>query len=68
MNIMELKFQEELKKQVNEKIQDLDATISDELAPIYLILTELNINEKDFNTIIDKINNVKKHCQHALIK
>ena len=68
MNILEIRFDEELKKQVNSKLEYIDSVISDELADIYLMLINLNIPEKEFNKIIDKLNNVKKYIQAERIK
>lgn len=68
MNILEIRFDEELKKQVNSKLEYIDSVISDELADIYPMLINLNIPEKEFNKIIDKLNNVKKYIQAERIK
>lgn len=68
MDILEIRFDKELKKQVNNKLEYIDSVISDELADIYPMLINLNIPEKEFNKIIDKLNNVKKYIQAERIK
>ncbi|MGL4997533.1 MAG: hypothetical protein ACRC5T_00880 [Cetobacterium sp.] len=68
MNSMKIIFERELKEQVNTRLREVRDEISDNLADIYFILSDLNINDKDFNKIINKINSVKTTIENNFIK
>lgn len=67
MNILELEFEKEVKKQVNEKLETIDTAISDELADVYFMLYN-KLDDDTFNKVIDKINKTKKYIQREIIK
>ncbi len=67
MNILELEFEKEVKKQVNEKLETIDSAISDELADVYFMLYN-KLDDDTFNKIIEKINKTKKYIQREIIK
>ncbi|MGL5051674.1 MAG: hypothetical protein ACRC6E_13760 [Fusobacteriaceae bacterium] len=68
MNSTSILFERELKEQVNNRLRDVRDITSDNLAGIYFMLSDLNISDKDFNAIIDKINSVKKTIENNFIK
>ncbi|MGL4998114.1 MAG: hypothetical protein ACRC5T_04030 [Cetobacterium sp.] len=68
MNSTATIFKRELKEQVNTRLKEVRDETSDNLADIYFILSDLNINDESFNLIIDKINSVKKTIENNFIK
>ena len=67
MNILELAFEEEVKKLVNEKLEIIDDAVSDELADVYFMLSD-KLDDTTFNKIIEKISKTREYIRREVMK